>query len=147
MSVDMYVSSSKSQASSVAAICRQQKQGFEQLQRAINDFTLGSPQLQGAAYDSAKQFFYAVLIPLSKGGILLSEAVMEACQKFPEEYMATVDSEDLKESELREKIAQLNRQKSELSDLYDRLHNLLYRQLQDGAWMCLLLPECLGQIH
>ncbi|WP_314065284.1 T7SS effector LXG polymorphic toxin [uncultured Vagococcus sp.] len=133
MSVDMYVSSSQSQASSVAAICRQQKQGYEQLQRAINDFVVGSPQLQGAAYDSAKQFFNAVLMPLSKGGILLSEAVMEACQKFPEEYMASVDSGDLKESDLREKIDQLNRQMSELSDLHDRLQSMLYRQQQEGA--------------
>ncbi|WP_314066076.1 T7SS effector LXG polymorphic toxin [uncultured Vagococcus sp.] len=133
MSVDMYVSSSQSQASSVAAICRQQKQGYEQLQRAINDFVVGSPQLQGAAYDSAKQFFSTVLIPLSKGGILLSEAVMEACQKFPEEYMAAVDSGDLRESDLREKIEQLNRQMSELSDLNDRLQSMLFRQQQDGA--------------
>ncbi|WP_314059224.1 hypothetical protein [uncultured Vagococcus sp.] len=133
MSVDMYVSSSQSQASSVAAICRQQKQGYEQLQRAINDFVVGSPQLQGAAYDSAKQFFSTVLIPLSKGGILLSEAVMEACQKFPEEYMAAVDSGDLRESDLREKIEQLNRQMSELSDLQGRLQSMLFRQQQEGA--------------
>ncbi|WP_314060543.1 EndoU domain-containing protein [uncultured Vagococcus sp.] len=133
MSVDMYVSSSQSQASSVAAICRQQKQGYEQLQRAINDFVVGSPQLQGAAYDSAKQFFNAVLIPLSKGGILLSEAVMEACQKFPKDYMTTVDSGDLRESDLREKIEQLNRQMSELSDLHDRLQSMLFRQQQEGA--------------
>ncbi len=133
MSVDMYVSSSQSQASSVAAICRQQKQGYEQLQRAINEFVLSSPQLQGAAYESAKQFFSAVLTPLSKGGILLSEAVMEACQKFPEEYMATVDSGDLKESDLREKIEQMKRQMSELSHLQDRLQSMLFRQQQEGA--------------
>lgn len=133
MSVDMYVSSSQSQASSVAAICRQQKQGYEQLQRSINEFVVGSPQLQGAAYESAKQFFSAVLIPLSKGGILLSEAVMEACQKFPEEYMANVDSGDLRESDLREKIEQMKRQMSELSHLQDRLQSMLFRQQQEGA--------------
>lgn len=133
MSVDMYVSSSQRQATSVAKMCQKQIQGYEELQRAIDSFVLTSPMLTGATYDSAKQFFISVLQPLSRGGILLSEAVMEACQKFPEEYLANVDSGDLKESDLREKIARINRLTAELSELQDRLHSLLFRQQQNGT--------------
>ncbi len=133
MSVDMYVSSSQRQASSVTKMCQKQIQGYEELQRAIDSFVLTSPMLTGATYDSAKQFFISVLQPLSRGGILLSEAVMEACQKFSEEYLANVDSGDLKESDLREKIARINRLTAELSELQDRLHSLLFRQQQKGT--------------
>ncbi|WP_314060311.1 hypothetical protein [uncultured Vagococcus sp.] len=103
------------------------------MQRAIEDFSANSPMLTGAAYDSAKGFFTSVLQPLAQGGILLSEAVMEACQKFPEEYIAQVDSGDLRESDLREKIAQVDRLTSELAEMNDRLHGMLFQQQQEGA--------------
>ncbi|MBP1043763.1 hypothetical protein I6N95_22290 [Vagococcus sp. BWB3-3] len=133
MSVDMYLLDSQSQAASIANICRQQKQGYEELQQAINDFALNSEVLSGAAYDSAKQFFTTVLLPLSKAGILLSEAVMEACQAFPEAYIFRVDSGDLKESDLREKIEQINRHIFELASLQERLQSILFFQEQDGV--------------
>lgn len=114
-------------------MCRKQIEGYEQLQRAIEDFSANSPMLTGAAYDSAKGFFTSVLQPLAQGGILLSEAVMEACQKFPEEYIAQVDSGDLRESDLREKIAQVDRLTSELAEMNDRLHGMLFQQQQEGA--------------
>ncbi|MGM0216295.1 T7SS effector LXG polymorphic toxin [Enterococcus sp. AZ109] len=106
MSIDMYVGSSQAQAASVRAICRQQRQGYQQLQQAISSFVVSSDQLQGKTYDSAKQYFATVLTPLAKGGMLLTEAVEKACKKLPEEYQSQVDSGDLKQSELEEKIRQ-----------------------------------------
>lgn len=106
MSIDMYVSSSQAQASSVKAMCQKQIQGYNELQQAINQFVMSSAELQGKTYDSAKQYFSAVLSPLSKGGMLLSEAVAEACQKFPDDYQSQVDSADLKSSELEQQIQQ-----------------------------------------
>ena len=94
------------QASSVKAMCQKQIQGYNELQQAINQFVMSSAELQGKTYDSAKQYFSAVLSPLAKGGMLLSEAVAEACQKFPDEYQAQVDRADLKSSELEEQIQQ-----------------------------------------
>ncbi|MGM0214227.1 T7SS effector LXG polymorphic toxin [Enterococcus sp. AZ109] len=110
MSIDMYVGSSQAQASSVSRMCRQQKQSYQQLQQAIGSFVLSSDQLQGKTYDSAKQYFASVLTPLAKGGMLLTEAVEQACKKFPSEYAAKVDSGDLKQSELEQKIRALERQ-------------------------------------
>lgn len=106
MSIDMSVSSSQEQATSVNTMCQKQIQGYQQLQQAINQFVMSSAELQGKTYDSAKQYFSAVLLPLAKGGMLLSEAVSKACQKFPDDYQSQVDSADLKSSELEEQIKQ-----------------------------------------
>ncbi|MBS7576946.1 MULTISPECIES: T7SS effector LXG polymorphic toxin [unclassified Enterococcus] len=106
MSIDMYLSDSKKQASSVSTMCKSQVEGYENLQKAINDFVLNSMQLKGKTYDSAKTYFSGVLLPLSKGGMLLSEAVEKAVKKFPEDYVAQVDSCSLKESKLEEQIQQ-----------------------------------------
>ena len=106
MSIDMYVSSSQEQATSVNTMCQKQIQGYQQLQQAINQFVMSSAELQGKTYDSAKQYFSAVLLPLAKGGMLLSEATAKACQKFPDDYQSQVDSGDLKSSELEEQIKQ-----------------------------------------
>lgn len=100
----MYVSASKNQAKSVSGMTKQQTTGYEELQKAIADFTLNTPFLTGKAYDTSKSFFSVVLYPLSQGGILLSEAVEKAVTKFPEEYQARVDSGNLKQSVLEEKI-------------------------------------------
>lgn len=109
MSIDMYLSASQNQAQSVQTLCKQQVQGYEQAQKAINDFALHSPFLTGKAYDSGKAYFLAVLYPLAQGGILLSEAVERAVTRFPEEYRAQVDSGDLKQSDLERKIQETNR--------------------------------------
>ncbi|MGX7237481.1 T7SS effector LXG polymorphic toxin [Enterococcus phoeniculicola] len=64
MSIDMYVSSSQNQATSVSKKCREQIQSYQSLQKAISQFTL-TTNLKGAAYDSAKAYFANVLYPLA----------------------------------------------------------------------------------
>ncbi|MBC1497008.1 hypothetical protein HB880_03935 [Listeria welshimeri] len=108
MSLDMYVSKSKAQATSTSQVCQQHIEGYEALQQAIQQFTADSPLLKGEAYDSAKAFYNAVLLPLVQAGILLTEATKEAVQKFPERYQSEVDSGDLKQSELEEQIRVAN---------------------------------------
>ncbi|MBC1805934.1 hypothetical protein HCJ40_02730 [Listeria sp. FSL L7-0993] len=109
MSIDMHVSNSQNQAASVSTMCKQQIEGYEAVQTAINDFVLNAPFLTGKAYDSAKSYYSSVLFPLARGGVLLSEAVEQAVKKFPENYIIQVDSGNLKQSELEEKIQQANR--------------------------------------
>lgn len=117
----MYVSASQTQAKSVSTMCKLQIKGYEQAQKAINDFTLNSPFLTGKAYDSGKAYFSSVLYPLAQGGILLSEAVEQAVKKFPEEYIAQVDSGDLKQSELERKIQEADRLLSQVEDIRGQL--------------------------
>lgn len=113
MSVDMYVSSSREQASSVTAASKTYQSGFQQTLTAIQAI-VQDQVLKADAYTNAKSFYEAVLIPLVKGGVLLTEAVDEACQKFPDEYAAQVDSGDLKQSELEEAIQQIEQQIQDL---------------------------------
>ena len=122
--IEMYVGKSQSQASSVSTMCKSKTAGYKQLQTAINGFINNSPGLTGQTYNSAKSYFSAVLLPLVKGAELLTEAVDEACKKFPEQYVSEVDSADLKESELEQKIQQANRLIQQSKNAYDNLNRL-----------------------
>ncbi|MCD7650090.1 hypothetical protein KYD88_09805 [Listeria monocytogenes] len=120
MSIDMYVSTSKAQATSTSQVCQQHLEGYEALQQAISQFTL-EPFLKGKAYDSAKAYYSTVLYPLVQGGILLTEATEEAVKKFPERYQSEVDSGDLKQSELEEQIRRVNELIHQANDLENQV--------------------------
>ncbi|MGX7417234.1 T7SS effector LXG polymorphic toxin [Carnobacterium gallinarum] len=124
MSSDMYVSASKKQAVSVSAMSKKQVQDYEDVQKAIREFTLNSPFLTGKAYDSAKQYFSLVLYPLGQAGILLSEAVERAVKRLPEDYQDQVDSGDLKQSELEEKIRQVNQLLGQAEDIRELIQSV-----------------------
>lgn len=138
MSVNMFVGASQSQAASVLAKSRQDQQAYENMLQALQQF-IGEDRLNSAAYRNAKVFYSAVLMPLTKAGILLSEAVGEACQKFVQDYQGTVDSGDLKSEELEEKIQQLNGQISHLDAIRatiegkDLADNFKIRQLNQNS--------------
>ncbi|WP_271003976.1 T7SS effector LXG polymorphic toxin, partial [Listeria seeligeri] len=120
MSIDMYVSKSKAQATSTSQVCQQHLEGYEALRQAISQFTL-EPFLKGKAYDSAKAYYSTVLYPLVQGGILLTEATEEAVKKFPERYQSEVDSGDLKQSELEEQIRRVNELIHQTNDLENQV--------------------------
>ncbi|MBC1516402.1 T7SS effector LXG polymorphic toxin [Listeria immobilis] len=120
MSIDMYVSKSKAQATSTSQVCQQHLEGYEALQQAISQFTL-EPFLKGKAYDSAKAYYSTVLYPLVQGGILLTEATEAAVKKFPERYQSEVDSGDLKQSELEEQIRRVNELIHQANDLENQV--------------------------
>ena len=108
MSIDMYVSCSQQQALGIAS-CRDRRETiYFQLKAAIFEFVSSSKELEGQAYTSAKKYYQTVLLPLVEGGQLLALMVAEATDNFPKEYIAQVDSGDLKESELVERIAELD---------------------------------------
>ncbi|MEQ6205459.1 transposase [Enterococcus mundtii] len=108
MSIDMYLNDSLTQATSASHFCQKQVTDYQNLQQAITQFTLQTPNLQGKTYDAAKAYFSQVLYPLVQGGILLSEAVEKAAKRFPQEYINQVDSISLKQSELEAQIRQMN---------------------------------------
>lgn len=106
MSIDMYLSLAKKQGSGIHIKGKSQQTGYEKLLSALQNFAKDQV-LTSEAYDNAKAFCSDVLIPLAQGGILLSEAGAEASKQFPEEYVAQVDSINLKSSELEKQIQEL----------------------------------------
>lgn len=140
MGIDMYVGASQSQASSALAKSQSDGQSYQTMIQALQQF-INEGQLNSTAYSNGKSFYNAILIPLVKAGILLSEAVGEACQKFTQDYQSMVDSGDLKSDELREKISQLNVQISHLDSIRatieskDLADNFKLRQLNQNSRM------------
>ena len=109
MSIDMYLGFSDAQTSSVEGILKNRISSYQSLQFALEQFIFASPSLTGETYDSAKRYSQIILIPLLKACILLDEAITSACAKLPSEYRNHVDSMDLRESELVEKIYRADR--------------------------------------
>ncbi|WP_339098744.1 hypothetical protein A5821_002644 [Enterococcus sp. 7F3_DIV0205] len=121
-SIDMYLSSANSQATGVSALSNKHHNGYNQLEKALQQF-VGDSVLKSDSYDSAKAFYSAVLIPLAQGGILLTDAVEEACKKFPEQYTTDVDSGDLKSEELEKEIEELENNITRVQNLQRELRH------------------------
>ena len=91
-------------------------QSYDSLNNAVLQFVT-KEDLQGKAYRSAKQFFSAVVIPLSYSMKTLSDMTEEACTTFVERYTQEVDNQSLKESELEEDINELKQRIALLEEI------------------------------
>ena len=104
MSIDMYLGDSDRQNQSVSSVVKSRDNNYNDLKRTLAQFHMSSPFLSGVTYDSAKKYSQKILIPLIKAGMLLDEAVKESCESFTKKYREEVDTVDLRESELLDKI-------------------------------------------
>lgn len=104
MSIDMYLGDSDRQNQSVSSIIKSRSNHYNNLHGTLLQFSYSSPFLSGVTYDSAKNYSQKILIPLIKAGMLLDEAVKESCEAFTKKYREEVDTVDLRESELLDKI-------------------------------------------
>lgn len=104
MSIDMYLGDSDRQNQSVSSVVKSRDNHYNDLKRTLAQFHMSSPFLSGVTYDSAKNYSQKILIPLIKAGMLLDEAVKESCEAFTKKYREEVDTVDLRESELLDKI-------------------------------------------
>lgn len=104
MSIDMYLGDSDRQNQSVSSIIKSRSKHYNNLHGTLLQFGYSSPFLSGVTYDSAKNYSQKILIPLIKAGMLLDEAVKESCEAFTKKYREEVDTVDLRESELLDKI-------------------------------------------
>lgn len=104
MSIDMYLGDSDRQNQSVRSVIKSRSNHYNDLQWTLLQFSYTSPLLSGVTYDSAKNYSQKILIPLIKAGMLLDEAVKEGCEAFTKKYREEVDTVDLQESDLLDKI-------------------------------------------
>lgn len=115
MSIDMYLGPSKTQGSTATNVCTNYQSGLISLQEAVGNFTTDQV-LRSLAYDSAKGYFNEAYVPLIQGAILVVEATAKAVEKLPTDYVAQVDSCDLKSSELEKEILQYEAQIQGMQD-------------------------------
>lgn len=84
-------------------MCRSYISSMRLIKVSINAF-ISETDLKGKTYDSAKEYSSNTYIPLADGIILLSEAMIEAHQQFPQKYIDEVDSNSLDSDILHDQI-------------------------------------------
>lgn len=104
MGLNMTLEQSQAQSESVNAVTQSQINGYQNFQRAIRAFVNEADNLTGVAYDSAKDYFSSVLLPLVKGCELYAEMLAKACASLPSNYQLAVDSKSWSEEQLQEYI-------------------------------------------
>ncbi|MFS7398055.1 T7SS effector LXG polymorphic toxin [Carnobacterium maltaromaticum] len=118
MSINMYVGEVRQQVQSINSSCQSTIATMEQIQQALSAIII-EPGLKGATYDSMKNYFNTVYMPVTKGFILVCERMIEANQQFLNRYLDQVDVNSLQESVLEERIRQYNRLSEMLDSIVD----------------------------
>lgn len=112
----MFLDNSFLQGEQTAAMINRQIESLEQLKISLTEFLASKDQLQGMAYDSARDFIEGGINPLIEGIQLLAEKIGQSVAKLPADYTAQVANESLQEEVLRNQIRQL-RQLEEAQNL------------------------------
>lgn len=118
MSIDMYLESARSQATSLSSISAQCVQQNIELIKVLENF-VAEEELKGHAYDSAKAHITSTVIPLIQGIVLYQESLAEDCQKFVSQYTSDVDSKSWHQVDLEEKIREADQKISSLRQLME----------------------------
>lgn len=118
MSIDMYLESARSQATSLSSISAQCVQQNMELIKVLENF-VAEEELKGHAYDSAKAHITSTVIPLIQGIVLYQESLAEECQKFVSQYTSDVDSKSWRQVDLEEKIREADQKISSLRQLME----------------------------
>lgn len=112
----MFLDNSFLQGEQTAAMINRQIESLEQLKISLTEFLASKEQLQGMAYDSARDFIEGGINPLIEGSQLLAEKIGQSVAKLPADYTAQVANESLQEEVLRNQIRRL-RQLEEAQNL------------------------------
>ena len=118
MSIDMYLESARSQATSLSSISAQCVQQNIELIKVLENF-VAEEELKGHAYDSAKAHITSTVIPLIQGIVLYQESLAEECQKFVSQYTSDVDSKSWRQVDLEEEIREADQKISNLRQLME----------------------------
>ena len=93
---------------------------YDQAISALSAFD-NAGDLQGAAYDSGKQYGMNVITPLLKGAIMYTELVSEAVPKLPSKYRSEVCGEDLDSEVLESEIRSLESSLHSIRGMYNAM--------------------------
>lgn len=121
----MNLENSRRQAESIENEMKNKIEGYEGLIRAITKIGYTTGELKGQAYDAMREYFEEILMPIAKGGKLLSELTTKVAKELPERYVREVHSSSLNEEELELIIAEYRAQEI-------RLERLLSNEIVQG---------------
>ena len=93
---------------------------YDQAISALSAFD-NAGDLQGAAYDSGKQYGMNVITPLLKGAIMYSELVSEAVPGLPSKYRSEVGDENLDSEVLESEIRSLESSLHSIRGMYNAM--------------------------
>ena len=125
MGINMNLEDSRRQAESIENEMKNKIEGYEGLIRAITKIGYTTGELKGQAYDAMREYFEEILMPIAKGGKLLSELTTKVAKELPERYVREVHSSSLNEEELELIIAEYRAQER-------RLERLLSNEIVQG---------------
>lgn len=110
MSIDMYLGESLAQADSAKTYCNQVVERLDALHDAIGRLGFDTKdELKGEAYDSVRYYIDAIIWPMIESTIELTKKVSRAVVRFPTDFQVRVHTEDVKQSQLEQAIAQFDR--------------------------------------
>lgn len=110
MSIDMYLGESLAQADSAKAYCNQVVERLDALHDAIGRLGFDTKdELKGEAYDSVRYYIDAIIWPMIESTIELTKKVGRTMVRFPTDFQMRVHTEDVKQSQLEQAIAQFDR--------------------------------------
>ena len=118
--VKMVLESSDTQGQKMASVGEARIASYDQAISALSAFD-NAGDLQGAAYDSGKQYGMNVITPLLKGAIMYTELVSEAVPKLPSKYRSEVGDEDLDSEVLESEIRSLEASLHSIRGMYNAM--------------------------
>ena len=118
--VKMVLGSSDTQGQTMASVGEARIASYDQAISALSAFD-NAGDLQGAAYDSGKQYGMNVITPLLKGAIMYTELVSEAVPKLPSKYQSEVGGEDLDSEVLESEIRNLEASLHSIRGMYNAM--------------------------
>ncbi|MCY7087276.1 hypothetical protein [Streptococcus oralis] len=118
--VKMVLGSSDTQGQTMASVGETRIASYDQAVSALSAFD-NAGDLQGAAYDSGKQYGMNVITPLLKGAIMYTELVSEAVPKLPSKYQSEVGDEDLDSEVLESEIRSLEASLHSIRGMYNAM--------------------------
>ena len=118
--VKMVLGSSDTQGQTMASVGEARITSYNEPISALSAFN-SAGDLQGAAYDSGKQYGMNVITPLLKGAIMYTELLSEAVPKLPSKYRSEVGSEDLDSAVLESEIRSLEASLHSIRGMYNAM--------------------------
>lgn len=116
------LSASQAQASSCQQSCAELGNSIQQISAAVAQ--AASSDVSGMGSTHVKDYAEAVVVPMLRAAVMLSEAVKQGTTQLPQQYIAKVDSKSHSEDELQEEVASAKSEISMIDDVQKALNKI-----------------------